>query len=203
MQIEPEVAYRNVNPTPAIENEILQGIESLEKAHPRITGCRIMVEVPHPRHTHGNLYRVRIDLTIPGREVVVSRDPPARRTREEPLRAIREAFELARMKLRERREKQTGRPRVAEAPLRGRVLSLGRIEGYGFIRPLEGGEIYFHRTGVPGDHFEELEVGSEVRFVEEEVEGELRAVSVVPLDRAVRLLPGVGEETRAPLEEGG
>ncbi len=78
MQVEPEIAYRNVDPTPALESQILRGLERLERSQPRIIACRIMVEVPHPRHVRGNLFRVRLDITGPGHEVVVSRDPPAR-----------------------------------------------------------------------------------------------------------------------------
>ena len=183
MQIEPEIAYRNVDPTPAMEEQILRGLAQLEKIHPRITSCRIMVEIPHPRHVRGNLHRVRLDVTVPGREVVVSRDPPARRRREEATTAIREAFTLARGKLRDLREQEAGPPRVPEGPLRGRIITLDDVEGLGFLRTPEGDELYFHRTGVPGGRFEELAVGTEVRFVEEEVDGQLRAVSVVPLER--------------------
>jgi len=183
MQIEPEIAYRNVDPTPAMEEQILRGLAHLEKIHPRITACRIMVEIPHPRHVRGNLHRVRLDVTVPGREVVVSRDPPARRRREEATTAIREAFNLARKQLRDLRDQETGPPRVPEAPQRGRVITLNDIEGLGFLRTAEGDELYFHRTGVPEDRFDELEVGTEVRYVEEEVDGQLRAVSVVPLER--------------------
>ncbi len=193
MQIEPEIAYRNVEPTPAVERQILWGLRGLERAYPRITGCRIMVEIPHPRHHRGNLYRVRIDVTVPGHEMVVSRDPPARRRkREEAATAVREAFAVMRQKLRELREREAGHPRVPEAPLRGRISTLNEAEGYGFIRLPEDGEIYFHRTGVPSDRFDELEVGAEVRFVEEEVDGTLRAVSVVPLRRQSGHPPSAG-----------
>jgi cold shock CspA family protein len=192
MQIEPEIAFRNVEPTPTMESQILRGLAQLERTHPRITTCRIMVEIPHPRHIRGNLYRVRIDLTVPGREILVSRDPPGRRTREEAGTAIREAFRLARSQLREQREGEAGHPRVPEAPLRGQVISLEDGDGYGFLRSSEGEEIYFHRTGVPDDRFDDLEVGSEVRFVEAEVDGAIRAVSVIPLKRRVPSPHGLG-----------
>ncbi len=184
MQVEPEIAYRNVDPTPVLEGYILRGLERLERSHPEIIACRIMVEVPHPRHHKGNLYRVRLDLTVPGHEIVVSRrDPPARHAREEARIAIRDAFDLARGRLRKHRERESGRPAVTEAPLRGRVLSLSPADGYGFLRTPEGEEIYFHRTGVPHDRFDQLEEGSEVRYVEEEVDGQVRATGVIPLHR--------------------
>jgi hypothetical protein len=43
--------------------------------------------------------------------------------------------------------------------------------------------IYLHRTGVSDVRFEELDVGADVRFVEEVVDGAIRATSVVPLSQ--------------------
>ncbi len=183
MQVEPEIAYRNVEATSALENHILRGIDRLERTHPRIIACRIMVEIPHPRRVRGNLYRVRVDVTVPGHEIVVNRDPPARHTREAARTAIREAFDRVCSQLREHREREAGRPAVTEAPLRGRVLSLSETDGYGFLRSAEGEEIYFHRTGVPNDRFDQIEVGTDVRYVEEVVDGAIRATSVIPLHR--------------------
>ncbi len=201
MQVEPEIAFRNVDPTPAMEEQILRALERLERIHPRIIACRIMVEIPHPRHVKGNLYRVRLDITVPGHEIVVSRDPPARHTRETPRTAIREAFALARERLREQRERESGRPELTEAPLRGRICSLSDVDGYGFIRSTEGEEIYFHRTGVPDHRFDQLDVGMEVRFVEEEVNGAIRATSVVPLSRRGRSR-GLGDDRDGEAGEG-
>jgi cold shock CspA family protein/ribosome-associated translation inhibitor RaiA len=180
MQIEPEIAFRNVELSPPIEKLILQGLDRLERLHPRLMACRIMVEMPNPRHRRGNLYHVRIDLTVPGSEIVVTRTPPEQRTHEELSRAIREAFSLARTQLRRRRQKDTGRVKTHEEPSMGRVLSLDPAGGFGYIGTPEGREIYFHRTGVPADGFDELEEGTRVRFSEEEVDGSPRAVSVVP-----------------------
>jgi cold shock CspA family protein len=51
------------------------------------------------------------------------------------------------------------------------VVRLFRGEEYGFLKTLEGREIYVHRHSVVGDDWERLEIGTEVRFTE--AEGEL------------------------------
>jgi cold shock CspA family protein/ribosome-associated translation inhibitor RaiA len=178
MQVEPEIVFRNVESTPPVERLILQGLRQLEQVHPHIMACRIMVELPNPRRRRGNLYRVRLDVTVPGHEVVVNRNPPEHRTHEELTAATREAFSLARDRLRRQRERDAGQVKTHDVPPHGRVVSLDGAEGFGYIASSDGREVYFHRTGVPHDGFDGLDVGTEVRFIEEEVAGSPRAVSV-------------------------
>ncbi len=105
MQIEPEIAFRNVTQTPAMERAIEDGIADLEEVEDRLTSCRVMVELPHRRHKTGNPYHVRIDLTLPGGEIVVSRAPTSTGA-DEAVAAISEAFRTARMRLLERARKR-------------------------------------------------------------------------------------------------
>ena len=71
MDLPPEIAFRQVEPTDALKRIIQDGIDSLDKVHPRLTSCRVMVEeasrgVPH----------VRLDIGIPGNDLVVNREAP-------------------------------------------------------------------------------------------------------------------------------
>jgi hypothetical protein len=49
--------------------------EKLDKFYDRIMRCDVVVEAHHKHHHKGNLYHVRIDLTVPGSELVVNREP--------------------------------------------------------------------------------------------------------------------------------
>ena len=98
MQISPEIAFRNVSQTPAMERAIQDGIAELEKVEDRITSCRVMVELEHRRHRSGNPYRVRVDVTVPGAEIVVSR-PPSTGGEDHAVVAIADAFHTARSRL--------------------------------------------------------------------------------------------------------
>ena len=99
MQIPVQVAFRDIDPSPAIEARIREHVAKLEDFHPRITGCRVMVEAHHRRHRKGKLYHVRIDLTVPGTELVVSRDSQENHAHEDVYVAIRDAFDATRRRL--------------------------------------------------------------------------------------------------------
>jgi cold shock CspA family protein len=50
----------------------------------------------------------------------------------------------------------------------GKIARILRGDGeYGFLTTPDGREIYFHRNSVLNNRFDFLEVGAEVRFVEE------------------------------------
>ena len=61
-----------------------------------------------------------------------------------------------------------GQVKTHESPPQGDVVRLFREEGYGFIEAADGREIYFHRNSVLRAPLEQLQVGQEVRFDEEQ-----------------------------------
>lgn len=61
--------------------------------------------------------------------------------------------------------------------LHGRVSKL--FPQYGFLETPDGREIYFHHNSVLDRNFDHLEVGSEVRFVEEDGEQGPQASTVI------------------------
>jgi ribosome-associated translation inhibitor RaiA/cold shock CspA family protein len=169
MQVPPEIAFRNIEPTDELKARILEGIESLEEVYDGIISCRVMVEETNPGRTSGKLNHVRLDITIPKNELVINRKPPARPTSYDLPQAISEAFDKARRQLREFKRIRRGDVKTPGLPPHGRIVrvieedSTGR---YGFLESRNGRTIYFHENAVSGIEFEELEVGMEVRFVE-------------------------------------
>ena len=59
-------------PSEPIEANIRDRAEKLESFYDKIMGCRVLVEAPHHHHRAGQRYHVRIDLTVPGQEIVIS-----------------------------------------------------------------------------------------------------------------------------------
>ena len=103
MDVPPEIAFRNIDPTDALKGLIEEGIESLEKVHPRLVSCRVMVEEVNRGFPH-----VRLDIGIPGSELVVNNnEAPVDPTNRDVAGAIRDAFDVARRQLRERRLRQS------------------------------------------------------------------------------------------------
>lgn len=92
MNLTPQISFRNVPPSPSLISSIEDRLLRLEKFFPRIIACRVIVESPHQHHYKGNHYRVSIDLSVPGKELVVNRDPAADETHADAYIAIRDAF---------------------------------------------------------------------------------------------------------------
>jgi cold shock CspA family protein/ribosome-associated translation inhibitor RaiA len=185
MQLPLQITFRHMDPSPALEARIRQRAEELDQFFDRITSCRVVVECRHPRHQQGKLFEVRVDLTVPGREIVVGRDSGANHAHEDAHVAVRDAFDAARRLLEDHARDRRGAVKLHDVPDHGRVARLLPQRDCGFILTEAGEEIYFHRNSVAGGGFDKLEIGAEVRFVaqhSESAEG-LQASTVVPLGK--------------------
>lgn len=98
MKLPLEITFRNVVRTEEMEERIRAKAAKLDRFFDRITGCRIVVEAPHKHHLKGNTYRVHIELSVPGEELVVNRDPQ-NPEHEELTIALRDAFAAAQRQL--------------------------------------------------------------------------------------------------------
>ena len=96
MKLSPEITFRGVPRSDALETDIRDKLAKLDLFFPHIMSCRVMVEAQHKHHHKGNIYHVRIDLTVPGKELVVSRDPKEHQAHQDPYVAVRDAFDAAR-----------------------------------------------------------------------------------------------------------
>ncbi len=168
MRLPLQISFRDIPPSAAVEAKIRERAEKLERYYDRIMGCRVVVEAPHGRHHQGKLFHVRVDLTVPGSEIVVSREPAEHHAHEDVFVAVRDAFDAAQRQLADYARRQRGATKVHEAAAVARVCRLFAEKGYGFIETPEGTEVYFHRNSVLDGDFDSLTVGSEVRISIEE-----------------------------------
>jgi ribosomal subunit interface protein len=178
MQVPLEITFRNLPPSPAIEADIREKAAKLDAFYDRITSARVVVETPHRQHRQGKLFHVRIDLRVPGRQLVVSREPAAHHAYEDVYVAIRDAFDNAKRQLEDYARETRGTVKTHAPSGHGRVARLPAGDGYGFIETPDGREIYFHRNSVVDGDFDRLNVGDDVRFSEEAGEQGPQASSV-------------------------
>ena len=167
MQLPLQIAFRNVDPSQAVEAYVRERAEKLDRFYDRIMACRVVIEVPHKHHHKGNLYRARIDLTVPDGELVFSKEPGDDHAHEDIYVAIRDAFEGAQRQLEDYVRRRRGHVKAHEVADHGRVTELHLDDGFGRIQTQDGREIYFHRNSVVDAPFESLAVGTDVRFTEE------------------------------------
>ncbi len=173
-----QLAVRNTTLALETEADIRERAERLSLYYDRIMGCRVTVEVPHHRRHEGILYYVRIDLTVPGGELVIRRRP-----HEELPTAVQIAFNAARRRLQDYARRQRGAVKTHEPHPVARVSQYYPLGGYGFLETTDGREIYFDKHSVLDGGFDRLDVGAEVRFTEEEGEKGPQASTVVPVLR--------------------
>jgi cold shock CspA family protein/ribosome-associated translation inhibitor RaiA len=194
MKIPLQVTFRNMPRSQAIEDNIRERASKLDSFCDRIMSCRVVVEAPHRQHRKGKAYEVRIDLTLPGGELVINRSPKRLKAAKsssaeqpeiklmeshEPSKhgahadvyvAIRDAFNAAGRKLQDYARRQSGAVKLHAGLPRARVARLFPEERYGFLETADGREIYFHGNSVLQPGFEHLNAGAEVYFAEEQGE---------------------------------
>lgn len=94
MEIPLQVSLHGIEPSDAVQSAIREKARKLERFFDHITSCRVVLELDG-RHQHqGKQFRARVDLTVPGREIVVTREH-----HEDVQVALREAFADARRQL--------------------------------------------------------------------------------------------------------
>ena len=168
MQLPLQITFRDMEPSEAVEANIRERAERLERFYDHIMSCRVMVESPHGHHHKGRLFDIRIDVTVPDGELVVNHGHHHKdHSHEDVYVAIRDAFAALRRQLEDYVQKRRGKTKTHEAPAHGRILALSSDEDYGRIETPDNRVIYFHRNSVLNSGFDKLDVGSEVRFVEE------------------------------------
>lgn len=167
MQRPLQVAFHNLPHSEALEARIAAQAAILESCYDRIQGCRVVLDQPHRHHKDGNAYQVRIDLTVPGGELVVKRDSSPDRGTDDLDALVLDAFEDLRRQLDDHVRRLRGHVKTHEPAPRARVQKLFPEQGYGFLETADGREIYFHRNSVTNGDFAHLAVGAEVAFVEE------------------------------------
>lgn len=99
MQTSPQVSFDDIPVDEAVRDAALEHVAELERFSQRITGCHVVVAQPHRHHRGGRLYSVRIDLIVPGGEIVVNRDQHLDHAHEDVFVALRDAFAAARRRL--------------------------------------------------------------------------------------------------------
>ncbi|MBS0644890.1 MAG: ribosome-associated translation inhibitor RaiA [Proteobacteria bacterium] len=99
MQEPLQLAFRNMAAPIGLEEAIREEFTALEQFCDRIAACHVTVEAEQHRQRHGKLYRVRIVMTVPGREIVVAREPAERHRYDDVHIAMRDAFHAARRQL--------------------------------------------------------------------------------------------------------
>lgn len=172
MERSPQITFRGMSSSPAVEARVLEKIAELERFYDRLIGCYVVIDIPERRSNKGNLFEVHIELSVPGAEpIIVSHRHHDKQQHQDVYVAIRDAFAAAKRQLQDHASKQRGEVKSHELPTHGVIWHLVPEHRYGFIMSSDNIEIYFHENALVGIEFDELELGTEVRYVSHENEG--------------------------------
>lgn len=116
MSVQLQVVYRDMERSEALETHIAEKARKLEEVSDRISRCHVTVEQPHRHHNQGRRFSVRLDLIVPGAELVATREDS-----EDVYVALREAFDHARRQLEEHVRRQRGDVKHHEPTWRQKV----------------------------------------------------------------------------------
>ena len=86
--------------------------------------CRVVIDRSHQHQHQGKLYRISVDLTVPGGEIVASREADQQHAHEDPYVATRDAFDAVKRRLEDYVRRNYNKVKMHEAPPHGRVAKL-------------------------------------------------------------------------------
>lgn len=167
MQLPLQVVFRNMRHSPAIEEVVRKRVEKLEHIADNITSCRVVIDMPHHNHRKGNSYVVRIDMTVPQKEIIASTESSLDPANKDFYAVLKQAFNAAARQLEDYTRERRRNVKTHEEQPHAKVSKLFENEDYGFLSTADGREVYFHANSVLDGKFAQLEIGSAVAFAEE------------------------------------
>ncbi len=127
MEIAVKITYRHLQPSKGLTELIQSETSKLTRFYDRIVTCHVLVEQEQHHIRHGAPFHVRIDIGVPGSELVVDTEPSQRAapadddtvvTRrksaevtamyKDPVLAVRDAFRRAKRRLQDRERRMKG-----------------------------------------------------------------------------------------------
>jgi cold shock CspA family protein/ribosome-associated translation inhibitor RaiA len=185
MQESVHITYRHFSSSEALEERVRDGVAKLFALFPKITKCDVALELHHAQR-QGHAFRCRVDLVVPSAEIVAE-NSETEDSAGDVYVALGEVFDEATRQLEDYVRRARWDVKQHDHTPHARVAKLMVGEGpgtrYGFLETHEGREIYFHEHSVLHGRYDELEIGTEVRFAEEEGEKGPQASTVVATKR--------------------
>ena len=102
MTIPVQITFRHMETSPAVETRVRELTDHLGVFSDRIQTCRVVVDSPHRHHHQGKVFAVKVQLVLPGEDVVVDMERPQRDGHEDVYVVLRDAFDAAKRQLQQR-----------------------------------------------------------------------------------------------------
>jgi cold shock CspA family protein len=179
MKLQPEISYRNIDPSQHLQERIAKEVRQLENIDPDLTSCTVLIDGPGGHKLSGGLAAVRIHLTVPGRkDIVVTHTADDNHAHEDVLVSVRDAFKAAQRQIKKLKPDYSAAGGADETRIAGKVARFLAEDDEGFITAEDGRECYFQARSVTNARFQSLKIGDDVTFRVEPGDKGPRAVAV-------------------------
>lgn len=186
MQKPLQITFKDLDHSDTLEAMVRERAERLERFHPSIIGCRVVVETPH-RSAEGASppLALTVEVEVAGRPRIVAKASIDRQDAKVGQAAVvGRAFEAAQRQLQDTLEVQKADIKQHDNHgSTGQVIRLFREQSYGFVEVRGAPDLYFTRNAVVGGDFDDLELGTLVHVTVATTEGPMG-----PQASSVRLL---------------
>jgi len=116
------ITFHQLDHSPKLDRKIRMKAEKMLRAHPFILHCRIVVSLPHRHKLRRNLFEIRMDIKVPGTEIVINKQPGIKeRPHEDPYVVINDAFKAAEHLLEKYKEKRHHMVKLHDPHLYGKL----------------------------------------------------------------------------------
>jgi len=179
MKISPKIIFHDMDRSDWVEDYIRERLQKLDHIADGLTSAEVILTRAHGSHHKGNVYTVMVELRLPPNHELAAKKERAVGDMQMQLRPlIKSTFEAVERQVKAAIERRRNDVKKHDGEPRGMVEQI-HPDGYGFIRTLEDHrQYYFHRNSVLHGEFDNLTVGTEVRFNPEEGEQGPQASSV-------------------------
>jgi hypothetical protein len=177
MSLTPQVTYRGIDPSLAVENVVRARAARLDPYADRITTCRVLIEGWRRQNEVGRS-RVRLTVALLGDELTITRDTGGCTGAKALSAAIRDAFDTAARLLGDETGRQPHPGRRREPLPRAHVRLVMRDQDLGLLEAADGREVSFHKDSLVNADFASLAAGTEVVYIGGPGDSGLRASAV-------------------------
>jgi ribosome-associated translation inhibitor RaiA len=109
------ISYHGLEASEALTELVRARAQQIAQRDARILSLRVAIEAPHHHRRHGNQYRVRLELKLPGHELVVANDAPTHAGEDDAHHAVRHAFDVLLRQLTSTQARRSGKQRAQDA----------------------------------------------------------------------------------------
>jgi ribosome-associated translation inhibitor RaiA len=108
MTVPLQINFRDLPSSAAVEAQIRERADGLERICGRLTACRVTVEGRHRPQRAGKVFHLRLELTLPGKVIAVGHGPAELHPHDDVFVAVRAAFDAAKRQLEHYAQRRRG-----------------------------------------------------------------------------------------------